>query len=500
MTHAIVKTNTPHEGSGYRLSILGRSGAPLAACALLTACANQNAVFRIQDTAPSTAETILIDAKQRPIMVNTLTDSRHPKVCVGRNADAISQAAASGNLKFDAPNGAGGELGVAEAEQATSIAFRTQVTEAQQEYVYYLCQLNSNGAIDNEEVSDNLRHFQNTMLAMIAVDDLATSLKPSAAPSGSPNKNTQDTTQAVTGPEAPGVKQSAVDSDQTGVTDAKNAATSAGAQVTTTLKSAKSATTLVAGQSAAALLAAALKAYGTKEKSYASAITTLQKDVKAAAGAAATVPAGVTQASSAVSKAAATVKSDLTAVSTAVTTLGAAVDATALSTAQADLGTKYTSYQTADTTYEKALDTLASAVSDWATSSGASKGKTASQTPTNGSDAAAASAAVANDVAIIVQTVVWQSYTTEKCLKSLFASQTIALDSKVSAFCIQHLKDADTLRFRALPSTIGPKIPDPNSPLVPVANRPQQPTQVLQPLQADATPQDFEQPAAPDKK
>ena len=104
----------------------------LAYMTAVVGCANQNAIFRVNDTENNKTETILIDAKQRPITVNTNKDKQ--KLCLARSADALSQAAASGNLKITQSAGGSGELGVADTEQVTSIAFRTQVTEAQQNF------------------------------------------------------------------------------------------------------------------------------------------------------------------------------------------------------------------------------------------------------------------------------------------------------------------------------------------------------------------------------
>jgi hypothetical protein len=190
-------------------------------------CANLNSIFRKTDTKDGQAETILIDAKQRPITVNRVTDKNQPITCLARSADALSQAAASGNLKITQPSGGGGEAGFATAEQVQSIAFRTQVTEAQQEFLYTLCQLHANGVLTPDDVSDNLRHFQNTMLAMVAIDDLASASRAKAPAAPAPGG---DTAKPDT-PDASDPKVQAVKSAQSDVDNGPNGVKTAGTTV-----------------------------------------------------------------------------------------------------------------------------------------------------------------------------------------------------------------------------------------------------------------------------
>jgi hypothetical protein len=412
---------------------------------LTSACANQNSIFRVADTDASKTETILIDAKQRPITVNTVSDPKHPTVCIARNADALSQFAASGNLKIDQASGGGGELGFAAAEQVTSIAFRTQVTEAQQEYLYYLCQLNANNTLSVEDVSDNLRHFQNTMLAMIAVDDLATAQKASTPAASDTQQNA--TTDQPAAPTPPDAKLGAITDASTSADNAKNAAKSANAPLAQDFKSVTGATTTDDAKAKSKALTAALKTYDAKEKAYASKLAALQSAVRAAAGKDAAAPDDVSKASADSSEAMKSVKSGLDAVNSANADVSAATDTATLKTAQTSLTSKADAYQTADTASEKSLDTLGAAVKAWGTSVAKASSKATQKPPAASS--ANNPAAVASAVASIVQTVVWQSFITEKCLKA-FLGEKQSTNADARTFCLWHLKMADLFRFAQL--------------------------------------------------
>jgi len=410
----------------------------------------------------------MIDAKQRPISVNTVTQPAKPKVCLARSADALSQAAASGNLSITQESGAGGQLALASSEQAMSIAFRTQVTEAQQEFLYYLCQLNSNGALSDDEVSDNLRHFQNTMLAMVAVDDLATAAK-SSPPPAAPAADTN--TEKPVKPAAPApasTRAGAVAAAQNGVDNAKNAEKSADNKVQQSFKAVSFAAAPADLKDSPKTFLSSLKTFDAKEQAYAKAINKLQTAIKAAKGTDATIPDGVTSTSTASDDAAKDVKSTYPKVVDAVKPVSEAVDAAALKTAQGNLSTAFDAYRAADKKYEAALDKYAAANKSWAAETKAADGKDKDTSKSQDEPKATPnpSAATANAVAIIVQTVVWQSFTTEKCQKTLFAREKSVFDDRVLTFCLEHLKRADDFRFEARKIRQGSGLPaTPEQPL-----------------------------------
>jgi hypothetical protein len=437
----------------FRRVILG-----FISCVLAAGCANQNSIFRVNDTEPSKTETILIDAKQRPITVNTVSDPQNPQTCLARSADALSQAAVSGNLKITQTSGGSGEAGFGDVETATSLAFRTQVTEAQQEFLYYLCQLRANNVLTNPEVSSNLTHFQNTMLAMVAIDDLAGSVKPKAG------GDTQKPPPAAD-PKADAVKkaQSSADAD-------KKAVANAGAKVDTDAKAVAAVTAAANLKAPTDSLTASLKKYDTSQTNYATALSKLSDAIKADKGSDAAVPDDVTSASSDASDKAKDVKTVYAKATAAVTALAAVTADSNVAAAQTTLKQALADYTAAVKKSQDAESSVNKNLTAWQGTGADGKTKDSSPAkaaaPADSAGDSGASAAVANDVAIIVQTIVWQSFITEQCSKALFENYRTAAD-EVKRFCLVHLIRADDVRERQLLGSLVPSNSKPVSPLQP---------------------------------
>jgi hypothetical protein len=444
-------------------------------CATIAACgcANQNSIFRIADTDAGKAETILIDAKQRPITVNTVTDPNKPMTCLARSADALSQAAASGNLKIDQSSGAGGAAGFATSEQVTSIAFRTQVTEAQQEFLYYLCQLRSNSVLSDDDVSENLRHFQNTMLAMVAIDDLAGGARFKAASTGGTPTGATDQPNK---PDPSDPKAAAVKAQQTAVDDSKNGVKAAASKVATTSKAVLAVTDPKALKKPTDDLLSALKTYDQKQKAYSSELAKLVTAVKATKGDGAKEPDDVTTDTSSAADSAKAVQAKYTEVANSIATLAKITDASKLAPAQKDAKTALADYQTAVGTYETSEDGLGKAILTWNTATGSAPKDPKTPSGQDPSADSGPSAAVANDVTVIVQTIVWQSFLTEQCQKALFVNFD-KLDPSVRGYCLQHLQKADEIREWQLTHYAGmtapPRSPPPlSAESIPVVSQP----------------------------
>ena len=112
----------------------------------LSACtANENSIYR--SNLNDANETILIDAKQRAINVQTRDEGKGKiatTICAEKSPDAFSvlSAGASGSLSFQLLEKAfGGAVTGSKAETGASIALRTQLTQAQSEFLYRLCEL-----------------------------------------------------------------------------------------------------------------------------------------------------------------------------------------------------------------------------------------------------------------------------------------------------------------------------------------------------------------------
>ncbi len=121
-----------------------------------------------------------IDAKQRVISINP--DGKGGiEVCVEQSPDAFSVFSGSASLSAEAQAEFAAALAAAYSESGSSLAFRTQVTQAQTNLLYTLCQLRSNGALSNQAVRAEIRRFQHTVLGLLAIEQLTSPYRQSPA-------------------------------------------------------------------------------------------------------------------------------------------------------------------------------------------------------------------------------------------------------------------------------------------------------------------------------
>lgn len=165
-------------------------------------CANFNSIHRQFDT--QRQKIVAIDAKQRVVTVNRnntrsvdetgsfsdhtqavapATGARLTEICVEQSPDVFSFLSSSGSLSVEA-KAAAVALAMAMAESGGSMGFRTQVTQAQSNLLYALCQFHANGVVSDKVVRTELRRFQNTLLGALAIEQLTSPR--SAAPTPKP--------------------------------------------------------------------------------------------------------------------------------------------------------------------------------------------------------------------------------------------------------------------------------------------------------------------------
>lgn len=145
---------------------------------LLAGCGNARwtSIWRESDLQAN--QVIGIDARQR-----FLHASRHPAdseqlvICAERSPDVFT-AAASALAASGSYQQAAAALSASASESAGSMALRTQTTQTQAELLYRLCAMYGNGALNERELSTQLRRFQNTMLAMLAIEQLTGYARP----------------------------------------------------------------------------------------------------------------------------------------------------------------------------------------------------------------------------------------------------------------------------------------------------------------------------------
>lgn len=115
-----------------------------------------------------------IDAKQRTISIQKLTGGPNGdrlSVCVEQSPDVFSLLSGSFALSAET-KGAVATLAGAIAESGGSLAFRTQVTQAQTNLLHSICQMYASGAISDQAVRTELRRFQHSLLGILAIEQL----------------------------------------------------------------------------------------------------------------------------------------------------------------------------------------------------------------------------------------------------------------------------------------------------------------------------------------
>ncbi|WP_439550868.1 hypothetical protein [Falsiroseomonas sp.] len=163
------------------------------ALTFLSGCANLNSIYRAEDMAGrdgTVARTTLIDTEQRAINTilrrefvtrpdgnlhldrnNQPVREAYATICAEKSPDTFSAQSGSLSGGLELPR-ATGTIAAALAESAASIALRTQLTQAQAELLYRICEAYANRAISGFEVHRQLRRFQNTMVALLAIEQL----------------------------------------------------------------------------------------------------------------------------------------------------------------------------------------------------------------------------------------------------------------------------------------------------------------------------------------
>ncbi|MFZ2870616.1 hypothetical protein [Zavarzinia sp.] len=141
----------------------------------LSGCAELNSIQYQFDNWSGASNVSTIDAKQRVVLTNTAArrdDKSHAfQVCVEQSPDTFSVFASSGSLSVETKE-ALAKAAVAVAESGASLAFRTQLTQAQSNLLYSICALSAAGALSDRAVRSEIRRFQNTLLAALAIEQV----------------------------------------------------------------------------------------------------------------------------------------------------------------------------------------------------------------------------------------------------------------------------------------------------------------------------------------
>lgn len=151
-----------------------------AACAmsLLGACSAE--YHSIQHEFSATSDKVaIIDGKQRVVAIQ-----QNPKgmrsVCVEQSPDVFSFLSSSASMSVETKKLVAA-MAAAVAESGGSLAFRTQVTQAQVNLLYTICQMHAAGGLSDRAVRAELRRFQQTLLGILAIEQMTAPSRQSAA-------------------------------------------------------------------------------------------------------------------------------------------------------------------------------------------------------------------------------------------------------------------------------------------------------------------------------
>ncbi len=121
------------------------------------------------------------DAKQSATVIQVDKDGVM-RACAARSPDVLAALSTAGSASGNLSQGQL-SLGLAgagaSAESVASFGLRTQLTQTQIELLYQLCIEALNGKITNDQLATELHRYQNTMVSMLAIEQLTGYAKPS---------------------------------------------------------------------------------------------------------------------------------------------------------------------------------------------------------------------------------------------------------------------------------------------------------------------------------
>ncbi len=141
--------------------------------------ANFSSIYRTTDGDHS--HIAFTDAKQSATLIQVDKDGVM-RACAARSPDVLAALSTAGSASGNLSQGSL-SLGLAgagaSAESVASFGLRTQLTQTQIELLYQLCIEALNGKITNDQLATELHRYQNTMVSMLAIEQLTGYAKPS---------------------------------------------------------------------------------------------------------------------------------------------------------------------------------------------------------------------------------------------------------------------------------------------------------------------------------
>lgn len=140
----------------------------------MTGCANLNSQSR--NFEGFSTKILTTDASQRAfISVNRKGNEPHtftPVFCAEPSPDALIAYATSVGASVNVPGKAALDLALAQQQTAASIGLRTQTIQLLRDGMFRLCEAYASGAIEEGDMDQLQRRYQNMMMGLLAVEQL----------------------------------------------------------------------------------------------------------------------------------------------------------------------------------------------------------------------------------------------------------------------------------------------------------------------------------------
>jgi hypothetical protein len=163
----------------------------LATLVLAGCSANFHSIYRT--TAADENKIITTDAKQAQTIVQMGKDGVM-RACAAKSPDVFQalSTAFSGNLSVEEASQIAAKIAGAgsTAESSASYRLHTQLTDTQNELLYQLCVNALNGTISKDQLATELHRYQNTMVTMLAIEQLTGYAKPTIVGLGAGSAST----------------------------------------------------------------------------------------------------------------------------------------------------------------------------------------------------------------------------------------------------------------------------------------------------------------------
>jgi hypothetical protein len=150
-----------------------RFAASLAVSLALTSCAQFKSITKQKTFDKHDSQAVFVDAKQRAVFIHKREGKDGAlSICAEPSPDALSVIAATAGVDVTTKAGFNAAANFASSEAGGSIGLRTQSIQLMRDAMFRLCEGYSSGALDAAAFETLHRRFQQSMVTILAVEQL----------------------------------------------------------------------------------------------------------------------------------------------------------------------------------------------------------------------------------------------------------------------------------------------------------------------------------------